>query len=58
MRKRNERVVGIIPFCEELKDEILAFLGKPRLIVNVKLDLGQVRAQNLRSEIGHEMLCE
>jgi len=46
------------PLGEELKDLILAFLGKPSLSGDIQLDLMEVDLENFWRKVYHKVLCK
>jgi len=50
--------VNDIPLGEELKNEILAFVGKPGLVPDIEINLLEIDGQNFGSEDGGEVLGE
>lgn len=47
-----------IPLGEELKNEILAFVGKPSLVPDIEINLLEIDGQNFGSKDGGEVLGE
>jgi hypothetical protein len=58
MSGQSEWVGGYIPLGEERKHEVLAFLGEPCLAGDEKLDLVEVRVEDLRGKVGNKVLSE
>lgn len=47
-----------VPLGEELKNEILAFVGKPSLVPDIEINLLEIDGQDFGSEDGGEVLGE
>jgi len=50
--------VNDVPLGEELKNEILAFVGKPSLVPDIEINLLEIDGQDFGSEDGGEVLGE